>query len=63
MKTESEVARASPDCAQGEPPAGNAARVVSSHELLGRQRHLQIDHGGERYVLRITRQGKLILTK
>jgi hemin uptake protein HemP len=63
MKPDTEVARTSPCRPRGEPPAENASRVVSSHELLGRQRHLQIEHGGERYVLRITRQGKLILTK
>ena len=45
----------------GKPPA--APRVVPSHELLGEQGQLQIEHQGERYLLRITRQGKLILTK
>lgn len=40
-----------------------APRVVSSRELLGERGQLQIEHQGERYLLRITRQGKLILTK
>jgi hemin uptake protein HemP len=48
------------------PPPGTrptAPRVVPSHALLGEQGKLQIEHQGERYLLRITRQGKLILTK
>ena len=47
-------------------PPGNqsaAPRVVPSRELLGEQGRLQIEHQGERYLLRVTRQGKLILTK
>jgi hemin uptake protein HemP len=36
---------------------------VSSAELLGEQRELRILHQGEHYVLRLTRLGKLILTK
>jgi hemin uptake protein HemP len=49
------------------PPAGvvrpAAPRLVPSRQLLGEQGQLHIEHQGERYVLRITRQGKLILTK
>jgi hemin uptake protein HemP len=63
MKPENRDTRTTPGYAPGESPGGNVAPVVSSQELLGRRRHLQIDHGGERYVLRVTRQGKLILTK
>ena len=40
-----------------------APRLVASRQLLGEQGQLHIEHQGERYVLRITRQGKLILTK
>ena len=38
-------------------------RVVSAALLLGGQRELVIEHGGERYRLSLTRNGKLILTK
>jgi hemin uptake protein HemP len=38
-------------------------RRVSSAELLGDQRELRIEHQGEQYTLRLTRLGKLILTK
>ena len=35
---------------------------VSSKQLLGEQGLLIIEHGGKEYQLRITRNGKLILT-
>lgn len=46
-------------------PAGAhpTPRMIPSKQLLGAQGQLHIEHQGERYVLRITRQGKLILTK
>ena len=44
-------------------PPGRAPKTVSSAELLGEQRELRILHQGEHYVLRLTRLGKLILTK
>lgn len=55
---------------EGLPPSGyvkelardHADRVLST-ELLGRSGRLIIEHNGEDYVLRITRSGKLILTK
>lgn len=34
-----------------------------SAELLGTAREVVIEHAGEEYRLRLTRQGKLILTK
>lgn len=37
--------------------------VYASHELLRGGSVAWIDHGEERYTLRLTRQGKLILTK
>lgn len=46
--------------------SGEAAAVrkrISSRELFGAVRELVIDHVGEEYRLRITSQGKLILTK
>lgn len=38
-------------------------RVVTSLELMGHNNELIIDHAGEEYRLRLTRQKKLILTK
>lgn len=35
----------------------------SSKKLFGQQREIQIEHLGEVYTLRMTRNGKLILTK
>jgi hemin uptake protein HemP len=37
--------------------------TVASIVLLGEKKSLVIEHKGERYQLRETRQGKLILTK
>ncbi|WP_370623153.1 hemin uptake protein HemP [Polynucleobacter sp. UK-Mo-2m-Kol15] len=38
-------------------------RVVSSAALLGEDKSIVILHGGERYILSITKLRKLILTK
>ncbi len=38
-------------------------RELDSHDLLGGARELLIRHNGESYRLRVTRLGKLILTK
>ena len=38
-------------------------RTVSTRELLGGRQRLWIEHAAERYLLQITRRGKLILTK
>lgn len=38
-------------------------RRLSSKELFGQATRLRIEHGGSEYLLQITRQGKLILTK
>jgi hemin uptake protein HemP len=40
-----------------------ARRKLASSELLGASNELHIEHNGEIYTLRQTRQGKLILTK
>ena len=42
-------------------PAGE--RVVSTKELLGGAHRIWIEHAAERYLLQVTRSGKLILTK
>ena len=41
----------------------NRPRIVRSEELLQGQRELWIEHGEEMYRLRLTRSGKLYLTK
>lgn len=38
-------------------------REISTGELLGQAREIFIIHNGERYLLRITANNKLILTK
>ena len=46
------------------PPQGDAPLpCVDSQALFGPARELHIDHQGQRYRLRITALGKLILTK
>ncbi len=39
------------------------AEAVSATELLKNRQVLVIEHAGERYLLRLTKNGKLILTK
>jgi len=41
----------------------NWGRVISSGSLLGKDKSVVIVHDGQRYVLSITKLGKLILTK
>jgi len=43
--------------------AARPQRRVSSETLLGGERTLVIQHQGEEYTLRLTRLGKLLLTK
>ena len=43
-------------------PAGEPPARVDSTALLGRARQLVIVHGGREYRLRVTQNGKLILT-
>jgi hemin uptake protein HemP len=50
------------------PPVDRSAapsneRVVTTKELLGGAHRLWIEHAAERYLLQVTRSGKLILTK
>jgi hemin uptake protein HemP len=44
-------------------PAPAPERVVSTRELLGGAHRIWIEHAAERYLLQVTRSGKLILTK
>lgn len=50
-----------------EPPAipqtADATLRIDSQQLLLGQRTIEIDHGSQRYTLRVTRENKLILTK
>jgi hemin uptake protein HemP len=43
--------------------AATPPRIVDSRALFGDQREVRIEHNGEWYLLRLTRLGKLILTK
>ncbi len=57
-----------PPALQPQPPRGDAPQAprpgtVRALDLLGDRRVLLIEHAGERYQLRLTRNGKLILTK
>lgn len=46
------------------PEQGQKSRNrFTSAELLGQSREVIIEHGGDEYRLRLTSQGKLILTK
>ncbi len=40
-----------------------ADRVVSTRDLLAGAHRVWIEHAAERYLLQVTRSGKLILTK
>ena len=44
-------------------PAITPERVVSTHDLLAGAHRIWIEHAAERYLLQVTRSGKLILTK
>lgn len=53
---------------KSQPPSPSLAppptpAVVQATALFGQRRELLIQHGGERYRLSLTRNGKLILTK
>lgn len=43
--------------------AQNGARVIDSKTLMDGERTIQINHEGQEYTLRLTRLGKLLLTK
>jgi hemin uptake protein HemP len=45
------------------PPADGALPAIDSARLLGGHKQVTILHGGESYSLRLTKNGKLILTK
>jgi hemin uptake protein HemP len=47
----------------GSSPRPAEERVVTSRELLGSSSRIWIEHAAKRYLLQVTRSGKLILTK
>lgn len=49
--------------ARDQPERSPGDRLVSSRELLGGRQRVWIEHAAERYLLQVTRSGKLILTK
>jgi len=49
--------------AQPAQPGPAQERVVSARELLGGAHRVWIEHASGRYLLQVTRSGKLILTK
>lgn len=49
--------------AQPEPTKPARTRRIPSSELFAEAREVQIEHAGETYRLRMTKSGKLILTK
>jgi len=54
-----------PPAAPAQPSAARAGaeRVVTTKDLLGGAHRIWIEHAAERYLLQVTRSGKLILTK
>lgn len=45
------------------PALGNERPRVNSNDLLQGTSAVEIEHAGQRYLLRVTRENKLILTK
>lgn len=52
-----------PENEREEPANSEPKCVLNSKDLFGERKELVIEHDGERYRLRITRRGKLILQK
>ena len=46
-----------------QPAMAPTPRALRARDLLAGERAVCIEHAGERYVLRLTRQNKLLLTK
>ena len=54
---------ATPQAASPPVSSPGTERVVSTKELLAGAHRVWIEHAAERYLLQVTRSGKLILTK
>lgn len=52
-----------PQSAPSESSGGVSRKRLASSDLFGSAQEILIEHVGQEYRLRITRQGKLILTK
>lgn len=53
-----------PPRSPAQPPVRSGSdRVVTTRDLLGGAHRIWIEHAAERYLLQVTRSGKLILTK
>ncbi|MEM7508514.1 MAG: hemin uptake protein HemP [Pseudomonadota bacterium] len=63
IERRSEFERHAPLQRPARTPMQTAGREVSSEDLMGGERMLNIRHGDALYTLRVTRQGKLLLTK
>ncbi|WP_415880435.1 hemin uptake protein HemP [Methylomonas sp. TEB] len=63
MKNPSNPVRLSPSTADTPPEIPPARQRVNSRLLFGNQNEIVIEHQGDEYRLRITSNGKLILTK
>lgn len=50
-------------CARSAERAQETVPCIDSQVLFGQARLIHIEHGGQCYVLRITRENRLILTK
>ena len=48
---------------QPPPQANDPPRIINAEDLFSGRREIWIQHGDQRYRLRITAAGKLILTK
>lgn len=57
------LAASSESLATPTPATPLALSRLNSAQLLGGQRMVEIEHGDQRYTLRVTRENKLILTK
>jgi hemin uptake protein HemP len=57
------VLRSVPQAAAATPASPQPTRRLSSRELLGAGKEVEIVHGSQCYRLRLTSLGKLILTK
>jgi hemin uptake protein HemP len=62
VQREPTVVLVSPLPASSSTPDTAVVRCVTSRELLGASGQLVITHGGREYRLRVTQNGKLILT-
>ncbi len=52
-----------PSAPAAAPTAADLPPRVDSHQLLRGHRTIEIEHGEQRYTLRVTKDNKLILTK